>query len=116
MIEAKTKPSVPFGDRGRNAFGETITFGDRGLIRRAIVGIGRQDVFVPGLTPLLPIDILGASSDHIILDTKNIELKVGDEVKFTIDYGALISLMTSPYVYKKYLPERSHYSKSRTSA
>ncbi|GGJ65012.1 putative amino acid racemase [Anoxybacillus voinovskiensis] len=116
VIEAKTKPSVPFGERGRNAFGETITFGDRGLIRRAIVGIGRQDVFVPGLTPLLPIDILGASSDHIILDTKNIELKVGDEVKFNVDYGALISLMTSPYVYKKYLPERSHYSKSRTSA
>ncbi len=76
---------------------------DRGQIRRAILGVGLQDVLVSGLTPRLDIDILGASSDHIIVDAKQIGLKVGDEVEFDLNYGALLSVMTSPYVIKKYV-------------
>jgi ornithine racemase len=116
IIESKYKPSVPFGEQRKNAFGEKVFFQDRGMIQRAIVGIGRQDVLVSGLTPLLPVEILGSSSDHIILDTKNIHLKPGDEIKFSLDYGALISAMTSPYVYKKYLhiSEKDRCSKRRT--
>ncbi|MBB5324096.1 putative amino acid racemase [Anoxybacillus tepidamans] len=116
VIESKLKPSVPFGDRGRNAFGETVSFKERGIIRRAIVGMGRQDVLVSGLTPLLPVEILGSSSDHIILDTKNMDLKLGDEVRFSLDYGAMLSVMTSPYVHKKYISEKDHCSAKRTSA
>lgn len=118
VIESKVKPSVPFGERNRNAFGETVNFKDRGMMQRAIVGIGRQDVFVSGLTPLLPVDIIGSSSDHIILDTKNIHLKPGDEVRFSLDYGAMISAMTSPYIVKKYLhtSEKDRRSIRRTPA
>jgi ornithine racemase len=100
VIESKLKPSVPFGDQGRNAFGEIISFQDRGIIRRAIVGVGRQDILVSGLTPLKLFEILGSSSDHIILDAKKIDLKPGDEVAFSLDYGAILSAMTSPYVNK----------------
>jgi D-alanyl-D-alanine dipeptidase len=63
--------------------------------------IGLQDVLVSGLTPRLNIDILGASSDHIIVNTKKIKFKVGNEVEFDLNYGALLSAMTSPYVIKK---------------
>jgi len=49
------------------------------------------------------IEILGASSDHIILDAKRLDLNVGDEVKFDLNYGALLSSMTSPYVSKSYI-------------
>ena len=104
VIESKIKPSVPDGEIGSDAFGEIPSFIDRGTIRRTIVGIGRQDVFVSGLTPRQPVEILGASSDHIILDAKHMPLKPGDEVSFSLNYGALLSAMTSPYVHKKYLP------------
>ncbi|RLL48376.1 alanine/ornithine racemase family PLP-dependent enzyme [Oceanobacillus piezotolerans] len=103
VIESKRKPSVPIGKTGNNFLGESLSFEDRGTIRRAILGVGRQDVYVPGLTPILPVDILGSSSDHIVLDAKKVPLKPGDEVAFSVNYGALLSAMTSPYVYKKYI-------------
>ena len=55
---------------------------------------------VSGLTPRLNVEIIGASSDHLIVDTKKLELKVGDELEFKMNYGALLSAMTSPYVTK----------------
>jgi predicted amino acid racemase len=71
-------------------------------MRRVILGIGLQDVLVAGLTPRMDIDVLGASSDHILIDAKELDLKVGDEVEFNLNYGALLSAMTSPYVAKRY--------------
>jgi predicted amino acid racemase len=103
VIESKIKPSVPYGEVGQDAFGNHPRFRDRGQIRRSILGVGFQDVLVTGLTPILDIEILGASSDHTILDSTKTDLKVGDEVTFDLTYGALLSLMTSPYVVKKYI-------------
>ncbi len=102
VIESKIKPSVPYGKRHQNAFGKTPKFLDRGLIKRIILGVGLQDVLVSGLTPILDIDILGASSDHIIVDAKKMNLKAGDEVELKLNYGALLSAMNSPYITKKY--------------
>ena len=103
VIESKVKPSVPYGEIGLDAFGSIPTFADRGIIRRAILNIGRQDVLYTQLYPRIDIDILGASSDHLIVDAKKTDLKVGDEVKFDLDYGAMLQAMTSPYVVKVYL-------------
>jgi predicted amino acid racemase len=64
------------------------------------LGIGLQDVQVSGLTPRTDIEILGASSDHIIINTKKTELKVGVKLEFDMNYGALLAAMTSPYVTK----------------
>ncbi|NOX65454.1 MAG: alanine/ornithine racemase family PLP-dependent enzyme [Chlorobi bacterium] len=102
VIESKIKPSLPYGDVYQDAFGNTPKFLDHGLIRRAILGVGLQDVLVSGLTPMLDIDILGASSDHIIIDAKQTDLRVGNTVEFKLNYGALLSAMTSPYINKKY--------------
>ena len=77
-------------------------FSDRGQMRRVIVGIGLQDVLVAGLTPCMDVEILGASSDHILINAKELDLKVGDEVGFDLNYGALLSSMTSPYVARTY--------------
>ena len=102
VIESKIKPSIPSGEICQNAFGSTTpNFQDQGMIRRVILGIGLQDVQVSGLTPLLNIDILGASSDHLIVNAKQTDLKVGKEVGFNLNYAALLSAMTSPYVNKK---------------
>jgi predicted amino acid racemase len=103
VIESKVKPSVPYGEIGLDAFGSIPTFADRGIIRRVILNVGRQDVLYTQLYPRVDIDILGASSDHLIVDAKKTDLKVGDKVEFDLDYGAMLQAMTSPYVIKVYL-------------
>ena len=103
VIESKVKPSVPYGMIGHNAFDNIPVFRDHGHIRRALLGVGLQDVMASKLSPILDVDIIGATSDHIVLDAKEIDLKVGDEVEFNLGYGALLSAMTSPYVIKKYV-------------
>lgn len=103
VVELETKPSVPIGETGQDAFGGTPTFVDRGLRRRAILNLGRQDVVVDGIEPVDPgILVLGGSSDHLLLDVEDAreQVKPGDEIAFHPGYGALLALSTSPYVQK----------------
>ena len=103
IIELKEKPSMPIGSIGMDAFGEVPTFEDKGRMKRAIISVGRQDVRIEGLTPRdKTIEILGGSSDHLILDVTRTKekLNIGDIVEFDVDYGALLSLMTSEYINK----------------
>ncbi len=104
IIELKEKPSLPTGEIGRDAFGKEPSFIDRGVRKRAICAIGKQDVDKDSLSPRdEDIIILGASSDHLILDVSDSEnlYKVGDIVDFTLDYGGILSTMTSEYVKKE---------------
>lgn len=103
IVELKTKPSSPIGKIGLDAFGKPPVFEDRGMRLRAILGIGKQDVAADGLRPLdSGIEIVGGSSDHIILDLTEAEgeYRVGDIVSFTVGYECLLKSMTSPYVEK----------------
>lgn len=104
LVEVQHKPSVPVGDAGKNAFGERVTFPDRGEMVRGILACGRQDVDETGLWPLDPaVTILGASSDHLIVDlTRAMHYRVGDTLSFTPSYGALLRASTSPYVSKTF--------------
>jgi predicted amino acid racemase len=104
VIEFKTKPSVPYGQVAQDAFGHTPVFEDRGPARRAILALGRQDVDVSAIRPRVGVDIVGASSDHLILEARDPGLEVGKEVAFEVGYGALLRAMTSPYVEKVYRP------------
>jgi ornithine racemase len=103
VIESKEKPSLPFGEICQDAFGNIPTFVDRGIRQRIIIALGRQDVLISGLQPSEDLEILGSSSDHIVLDSKNRNLKVGSEVRFNLDYGGLLAAMTSPFVQKKFV-------------
>lgn len=99
VIEVKTKHSVPEGEIGADAFGKKPIFKDVGLHSRAIAAIGQQDVPIEGLIPIDEnIQILGGSSDHMILDVQSSQVKVGDILKFNINYPALLHAMTSPYI------------------
>ena len=102
VIEAKDKPSVPTGVISQDAFGNIPTFKDSGINNRAIIALGRQDVLVEGIKSTDNIRILGSSSDHIILCNKNNRLKVGDTVSFDLDYGAILTAMTSPFITKSF--------------
>jgi predicted amino acid racemase len=106
LSEVQIKPSVPVGQRFKNAFGEVISFPERGEMLRGVLNIGRQDAAIEGLTPLdKGVEILGASSDHTIVNLTGAEqaFTVGDTLRFVPDYGALLRLFTCPYVEKKYL-------------
>lgn len=104
VVECKEKPSVPIGEVGIDAFGNKPVYEDKGILKRAIIGIGKQDIDTDSLMPIdTSIEILGASSDHMILDiskSKN-DYKVGDKIEFLLTYGGLMSTSTSEYVSKE---------------
>lgn len=101
VVEVRKKPSVPIGKIGVDAFGNVPKFEDRGIRRRAILAVGKQDIRLEGLTPEDPgVQILAASSDHLIVDVEDREdpPHIGDVFSFKLDYGAMLAAATSPYV------------------
>jgi predicted amino acid racemase len=103
VIECRLKPSLPTGETAQDAFGRRPSFADRGPRMRAICALGRQDTVPENLQPLDPgVEILGASSDHLILDVQGMTKppRVGQMLRFLPGYGALLLASTSPYVDK----------------
>ena len=106
IVELKEKPSLPIGEVGVDAFGEKPYYEDRGIMKRAIIAIGKQDTDLGSMTPVdSQIEIMGGSSDHIILDVTHCdkEYKVGDIVEFELGYGGMLKTSTSPYVEREYI-------------
>ena len=100
VVECRDKPSFPVGELSVDAFGEVGHYEDRGIRRRAIVAMGRVDYgncfdLVPRMEG---VEVIGASSDHTILDVENVKDKihVGDVLEFGIKaYGPMAYLTHS---------------------
>lgn len=104
IIECQKKPSIPDGPTTINSFGETVNIEDKGLMMRAILAIGKQDVILENLKPLDEhIHIIGGSSDHLILDISQTSYKIGDIISFDVNYPGLLHLMNSDYIHKVFL-------------
>ena len=103
VIESKVKPSLPFGEIGRDAFGNIPVFKNRGTHQRAIIALGKQDTPISGLSCDRDLEILGSSSDHTVIDSRNSVLKVGVGISFNLDYGSLLTAMTSPHIKKQFI-------------
>ena len=71
-------------------------------MRQTILAIGIQDIDPLGLIAPAGVEILGASSDHLIVESANDILCVGQEIRFQMNYGALLRAMTSSFVSKSY--------------
>lgn len=97
VIESKRKPSAPKGHREETAFGASAPVVDRGEIWQTIVALGHQDTDPDGLEAPAGITILGASSDHLVLETPK-QMAPGDSVRFLPGYGGFVRAMTSPYL------------------
>ncbi|MEM5500276.1 alanine/ornithine racemase family PLP-dependent enzyme [Ahrensia kielensis] len=102
VIESKIKPSKAWGTIAQSAFKGARNSVGSGNINQAILAIGRQDTDPEGLQAPKGVIVLDASSDHTILDTGKNKLRVGEEVSFQLNYSALLSAMTSPYVSKNF--------------
>jgi predicted amino acid racemase len=105
VIESKVKPSLPWGEIGLDGLGQKPSIEDRGPMQRIIVNIGRQDIFPLAYSPILEMEILGAGSDHLVLDAKQTGVNVGEEVAFILDYNPIMQVMNSQFVQKVYLNE-----------
>lgn len=107
IVEIKTKPSYPVGEIFIDAFGHTPEYEDKGIRKRAILAVGKQDFVMDD--KLKPHDqlvqIIGSSSDHLIVDIEDTEktYQVGDVMSFQLYYGPLLHLCTSEYVAKHYI-------------
>lgn len=87
VIEVQTKPTA------------------KGLRRRAVLAVGRQDIGAGHLQPVEPgVEVVGVTSDHMVADVEGAPwATVGGLLSFTPDYDALLGLFTSPYVEKKHI-------------
>lgn len=98
VIESKTKPSQAWGVPAEATFGKVEETANRGLVAQAILAVGRQDVDEQGLRAPDGIEVVAASSDHLVVYSDGPPLTVGDEVAFELNYSALLRAMTSPFV------------------
>lgn len=102
IIEIKDKPSYPVGEIFVNCFGKTGQYIDRGTRKRAILAVGKVDFALDyQLYPRLSgVEILGSSSDHLIVDIQENrdDLAVGDILEFDLQYSTMLYLTNSRYV------------------
>ncbi len=101
VIESQRKPTKPWGAVNQNAFGESLQAEDRGEIWQTILALGRQDIDPADLQVHGCVEILAASSDHLVAATSH-RMKPGDEIRFEPGYSALLRSMTSPFVAKHF--------------
>ena len=107
IIELIEKPVVPMGEFGTNVKGESFEFdqtnvGDTSY--RAIIDIGLLDVETNHLELIdKSLKLAGATSDMIVVDLgdNKKKYKVGDLVKFKLDYMGILRIMNSKYIEKK---------------
>ena len=110
VVECREKPSMPQGEIGADSYGHVPVFTDKGPMKRVICSIGKQSIDYETMWPLeYGIEILGASSDHLILDATKYEksLRAGDKVYFRLGYFATLRAFTSSFVEKEYVS--THY-------
>ena len=105
IVECRDKPSLPIGTIGSDSYGHRPSFTDRGIRRKAICAIGRQSIDCETMWPTDPgVQILGASSDHLMLDVTDSEQSYhsGDIIQFRLGYFSTMRAYTSPYVEIQY--------------
>ena len=114
VVECRSKPSYPIGELTVDAFGKTRQYTDRGIRRRALCAAGRADYGDPfDLTPhLAGVEVLGASSDHTVLDVEDaaVPVQLGDVLAFGVGYGSLVYLTNTPEVHIAYRKDGRLYT------
>jgi predicted amino acid racemase len=104
VAEVRTKPSHPIGEIMFDAFRNKPVYEDRGDRKRALLAVGKVDYgYLDQIAPReAGTEVLGASSDHTILDIEDVEreIRVGDVLEFDVNYAAVAYLTSSDSVKK----------------
>ncbi len=106
LIEVREKPSYPVGELSYDAFGQVGVYEDRGIRKRALAALGKVDIAYPELLRCREagIEILGASSDHLILDVENCAraLRPGDLLEFDLCYATAVFATASDNIHRTF--------------
>lgn len=120
VIETKVKPKQPWGKFAQNAFGtvspkQDFDSASKQNILQSILAIGNQDTDSTGLQMPFGVTTLGASSDHLIVDTGKVAFPPGTEMVMYPNYNGLVRAMTSPFVAKLWKPAEIQEFSSHTT-
>lgn len=74
-----------------------------GVSARMILAIGYQDTDILGLSMPVGSTLIGATSDHLVIGTSRSLPTVGSEVRFQMNYNALMHAMAAPDIKVKLL-------------
>jgi predicted amino acid racemase len=111
IAEIKEKGLVPMGETAQTQPFESdlptedTQPGARGY--RAIISVGQLDTDIGGLTPVDPdYTVAGASSDVTVVNLGDNArgLRVGDSIRFRVNYSAMLRLMSGRYITKEVHP------------
>jgi predicted amino acid racemase len=78
-----------------------------GAATRFILAIGFQDTDISGLSLPVGCTLIGATSDHLVIESSRSPLKLGAEVRFQMNYSALMHAMAAPDIEVKPLYDPS---------
>ena len=102
VIKVKNKPTHPVGEIFIDGFGRMPEYEDRGIRKRALLATGKLDYALNDkiFPKMKGIELIGASSDHAILDIEDCEekIKLGDIIEFNVSYPSLMYLTNSRYI------------------
>lgn len=77
-----------------------------GEVTRLILALGRQDADISGLSMPVGSTLIGATSDHLVIETERSTLRLGSEMRFQMNYTALMHAMAAPDIAKKLFDDR----------
>ncbi len=95
VIEVKVKSETIVAAFGSAPPPNIRLVADNDCCSRSILALGRQDTDVLGLTMPSGTTYLGATSDHMVVQRAKPEIVVGSELKFQMNYSALMRVMAN---------------------
>jgi predicted amino acid racemase len=100
VIESKIKPAGNECRAFEPGVGLIPRLSYRRRIQQSILAIGYQDTDIDGLSPPPGVTQIGATSDHLVVETADVSLAIGSEVSLQPKYSALMRIMSAPNVEK----------------
>lgn len=113
VIETKVK-QIPAPFTAPNLTTLRLAPDDIHLVR-SIIAIGKQDTDIAGLTPPAGVTYLGATSDHMVVQTARSHPRVGNEMRLHMNYSALMRAMCAPDISKVMVHETPPWKSNPTS-
>lgn len=107
VIETDTKPVFPPSSFVDPALARLRLVSNSRHTRRLILAIGHQDTDFLGLSLPAGHRFIGATSDHLVISTSRSTLPVGTEMRFQMNYNALMQAMAATDIETRLLHDRS---------
>ena len=96
VIETDAASVLPCASDAEPSVAGIRLVSDTSETTRIILAIGHQDLDTAGLSMPPGNTLIGATSDHLVIGTNDATLCVGSEMRFQMNYSALMRAMAAP--------------------